>query len=84
MKSQLVDHMKEHAGMTAAAADTALEAVAAAVLHVSSNPAGARIPGLGTFKVKERAARVGRNPRTGEPVNIPERSVLTFKEAGRG
>lgn len=38
-----------------------------------------RIYGLGTFKVVERAARKGRNPKTGEPVDIPAKTVVKFK-----
>ena len=37
------------------------------------------IPGIGAFKVKDCAARVGRNPKTGEPVNIPAKKKVTFK-----
>ena len=40
-----------------------------------------RSGGFGTFEVKERAARVGRNPKTKEPVNIPASKHPTFKEA---
>lgn len=37
------------------------------------------IPGLGTFKHVVRAARTSRNPKTGEPIQVPEKTVLTFK-----
>lgn len=40
-----------------------------------------RLPGLGTLEVVDRAARTGRNPQTGEPVEIPARSVVKFKPA---
>ena len=40
-----------------------------------------RVKGLGTFKAVERAARVGRNPKTGEPVEIPARKVIKFVPA---
>ena len=39
------------------------------------------IAAFGTFKVKTRKARKGRNPRTGESVDIPEKKVITFKAA---
>jgi DNA-binding protein HU-beta len=39
------------------------------------------IRGFGTFKMKDSPARVGRNPRTGEAVEIPARSTLTFRAA---
>ena len=38
-----------------------------------------RLVGFGTFHKKDRKARLGRNPKTGEPVDIPERTVVTFK-----
>jgi nucleoid DNA-binding protein len=38
-----------------------------------------QIQGFGTFKIKTRAARTSRNPRTGEPVQVEEKQVLTFK-----
>ena len=37
------------------------------------------IRGFGTFKVRERRARLGRNPRTGDPVRVPARAVPVFK-----
>jgi integration host factor subunit alpha len=40
------------------------------------------ISGFGKFQVKEKNARRGRNPSTGEPMNIPERKVVTFKLSG--
>ncbi len=40
-----------------------------------------RFPGFGTFKILKRKPRVGRNPRTGEPVNIPARTVPRFTPA---
>ena len=39
------------------------------------------IPGFGTFQMKVRAARTGRNPRTGDPIQIPATKVVTFKPA---
>jgi len=40
-----------------------------------------KVPGLGTFKLVTRAARSGRNPHTGEAMEIPEKMVLKFKAA---
>lgn len=40
-------------------------------------------PGFGTFTVKERAARVGRNPQNKEPINIPASKTVGFKPAGK-
>ena len=40
-----------------------------------------KVDGLGTFKVATRAARVGKNPLTGETINIPAKKTVTFKPA---
>lgn len=84
MKKYIIERMREQAGMTEADASKALDAVAEAVTHVANRDGMARVPGLGTFKVKQRAARQGRNPMTGEPVAIAARKVLAFKEAKGG
>lgn len=41
------------------------------------------IPGVGTFRAVERAARTARNPRTGEPVQVPARKALVFKASSK-
>lgn len=84
MKKSIIAHMRENGGMTADQADTALASVTAAVSAVANRDGMARIPGFGTFKVKERAERMGRNPRTGETVKIAASKALTFKEAKGG
>jgi DNA-binding protein HU-beta len=84
MKKDIVAHMRENAGMTVDQADAALTAVVAAVKDVAARSTGARIPGLGTFKVKTRAERTARNPKTGETVRVAAREALTFKEAKGG
>ena len=43
----------------------------------------AKISGFGNFEVRTKSARPGRNPRTGEPVTIPPRRVITFKTSGQ-
>lgn len=84
MKKDIIAHMRSSANMTAAEAENALEAVAHAVSSVANTNGSARIPGFGTFKVKDRAGKVARNPRTGEAINVPARRVMTFKEAKGG
>ena len=41
----------------------------------------ARVDGFGTFKLAERAARIAKNPRTGEEVQVPAKKTVTFKPA---
>jgi len=49
------------------------------VIAVGLEKDNVQLPGLGTFKRKTLQAREGRNPRTGEPIHIPERIVVRFK-----
>jgi nucleoid DNA-binding protein len=84
MKREIIAHMREKTGMTAHDADFALAAAVEAISTVANRDGSARVPGFGTFKVKNRAARTGRNPRTGEAVQIAASRALTFKEAKGG
>ncbi len=81
-KQDLIDAVSEKAGLTkkdtAAVVDTILETI------VDSLKRGEKVAfvGFGTFEAKTRKAREGRNPATGESIQIPERTVPAFK-AGR-
>lgn len=81
MKREIIAHMREKAGMTADEAEKALSSVVGAVKAVAERDGSARIPDFGTFTVKQRAERMGRNPMTGEPVRVAAKQALTFKEA---
>jgi integration host factor beta subunit len=78
-KADLVDEIAERTGLTkkdvAETVDEFLNAVARALetgKHIE-------IRGFGTFKVKDRKARIARNPRTGDAVQVPARRVPVFK-----
>lgn len=62
-------------------AETEILTQAAEIIHRETGADGTKITvkDLGTFKRVLKAARVGRNPKTGESVQIPAKSVLTFK-----
>jgi len=81
-KQDLIDVVSEKAGLTkkdtAAVVDTILDSI------VESLKRGEKVSfvGFGTFEAKTRKAREGRNPATGETINIPARVVPSFK-AGR-
>jgi DNA-binding protein HU-beta len=79
-KSDLVNHMADKAGISKASAADALDALVAAI---EDGIAGGsmRVPGLGTFTKRHRAARTGRNPRTGEPIQIAASYSVGFKAA---
>ncbi|NPB08435.1 MAG: HU family DNA-binding protein [Aquificae bacterium] len=80
-KAELVAKIAEKAGITKKEADAAVKAFVEAIHELFKKEESLRIPGLGTFKVVVRKARKGRNPRTGQVINIPARKVLTFKPA---
>ena len=80
-KAELVAKMAEKAGITKKEADAALKAFVEAINELFQKEENLRLPGLGTFKVTVRKARKGRNPRTGDVIEIPARKVLTFKPA---
>ena len=80
-KAELVAKIAESAGITKKEADAVLKAFVEAMNELFKKEEMLRIPGLGTFKVVVRSARKGRNPRTGEEIEIPARKMLAFKPA---
>jgi DNA-binding protein HU-beta len=58
-----------------------VDAVFATIKDALAADGGFSFPGFGTFKVKTRAARKGRNPRTGAVINIAASKTVTFKPA---
>ena len=78
-KSDLVAKIAEKADITKTAADAALVALAEIVGEELKADEKVALPGLGTFAVKERAARTGRNPHTGETIEIAAAKVPSFK-----
>ena len=82
-KKSLADDLAEKYGLTKKDAETAVNAVFGAIGDALAKGDSVQLIGFGTFGVKERAAREGRNPRTGETVKIAASKVPTFK-AGKG
>lgn len=82
-KAELVDHLAEQTDITKATAQRVLSAMLDAITTTLQSGKSITFPGFGTFSVKPRAARVGRNPKTGEPINIEASNVPSFK-AGKG
>jgi len=78
-KSELVDTIAESAELTKVSATKALEAVVASITSALKDGEQVVLVGFGTFGVKDRAARTGRNPKTGEPLQIPAARVPSFK-----
>lgn len=78
-KNDLVAAMAAKTGLTKTACDQALDALSELIIETTTNGDTVRLPKLGTFKAKDRAARAARNPRTGETITVEARRVLTFK-----
>ena len=82
-KANLVDMLASKTGMTKKDASDALDSVLDAIMDALSKGDKVTITGFGTFEVRQRKARVGRNPQTGEEITIPARKVAAFR-AGKG
>ena len=82
-KNDLVDAVAERTALAKSDAARAVEAVLGAVTEALQKGEAVTISGFGTFATKTRAARTGRNPRTGEAIAIPASRVPGFK-AGKG
>lgn len=78
-RAELIDLIADKAELTKAAAAKALDAVLEGVTVSLQKGDPVVIVNFGTFTVKERAARLGRNPSTGEKININAAKVVGFK-----
>jgi DNA-binding protein HU-beta len=78
-KSELVASVAEAAELTKKDAEKAVNAVFASVQKALVEDDKVQIIGFGTFEVRTRAARKGRNPQTGETIDIPESKNPVFK-----
>lgn len=78
-KDELVNAVANQAGISKAQANTAVNALTDAVSSALSKGDSVTLTGFGTFSVSHRAARQGRNPRTGETLQIPAMDVPRFK-----
>ena len=77
-KSELIDHIATQSDLSKAAAARALDATIEAVTRTLKKGGKVQVVGFGTFEVSKRAARTGRNPRTGEAVEINAAKVPKF------
>lgn len=78
-KSQLIDKIAEGADISKAAAGRALDAFIASVTESLQQGDAVALVGFGTFDVRERAARTGRNPQTGKEIEISAAKVPVFR-----
>jgi DNA-binding protein HU-beta len=82
-KQDLIASVAEGADLSKSDAGAAVEAVLDAITNAMKSGDDVRLVGFGTFSVAARAASEGRNPRTGEKIQIPASKQPKFK-AGKG
>ncbi|MGF1607903.1 MAG: HU family DNA-binding protein [Kiloniellales bacterium] len=83
-KTDLIDYVAENTGLSKKQASEAFDAAMEAIEHsiADARPGESiRVPGLGTFTVRQRKARMGRNPQTGAAIQIPASRSVGFKAA---
>jgi DNA-binding protein HU-beta len=77
-KAELIDAVAEKAGTSKADAERAVDAFFEVVVDNAKKGDKVAWPGFGSFSTTRRAARTGRNPQTGAPVNVPASTALKF------
>ena len=78
-KSELVTSIATKSGLTAEQATQALNSLTETISETLVNGEEVTLIGFGTFKVTQRQAKTGRNPQTGETINIPAKKAPVFK-----
>ncbi|NIU85091.1 MAG: integration host factor subunit alpha [Candidatus Thorarchaeota archaeon] len=82
-KADLVEIIFEKVGLSKKEAQDIIEIIFDTIKHSFVEGESVKIPGFGTFNVRKKAARRGRNPQTGEELEIAPRRVLTFKASNQ-
>jgi DNA-binding protein HU-beta len=79
--ADLIDHVVSEAGVEKSTARKAIDAVFAGIVEAARKGEEVNLTGFGKFKVKDSPARQGRNPSTGEPMEIAASKKLSFSAA---
>jgi DNA-binding protein HU-beta len=79
--SELIEHVATHAGLEKTQARKAVDALVSAITSAAKGGDSVALSGFGQFKVKDTPARQGRNPATGEPIEIAAARKLVFAPA---
>lgn len=80
-KTQLIDQIAKETGLTKKNVGEVVDAVFASMANSLAAGEAVQIAGFGNFAVKERAARAGRNPKTGETIQIAASRAAAFSPA---
>ncbi|SMF24484.1 DNA-binding protein HU-beta [Alteromonadaceae bacterium Bs31] len=78
-KAGLIDAAQQAAGLSKLQADDAVSAVFEQITNALARGESVQLLGFGSFHVKQRAARQGKNPQTGQAIHIPAKTHVTFK-----
>ena len=78
-KTELINEVANKTGLTKKDAEKAVSAVIESITDAMSMGDKVQLVGFGTFEVRDRAAREGKNPATGETISIPATKVPAFK-----
>lgn len=78
-KAELADRVYEKVGLSRKEAVEMIETLFATMKNILSEGESIKITGFGTFLVRKKASRRGRNPKTGVEIEITQRKVVTFK-----
>lgn len=78
-KAELINSVSEQAELSKKDATQAVDAVFDTIFNALKTGDTVQLIGFGNFEVRDRAARTGRNPQTGEEIEIPESKVPAFK-----
>lgn len=80
-KQELINKIADEMDLTKGYAEQAYNVVVGSISEALADGEDVSLPGLGKFKVKERPARTSRNPKTGESVAVPAKTVVKFTPA---
>ena len=78
-KAEIIEAIAKDAGLTKKAAGDALEAAVAAIKKGIKKDKALSLPDFGTFKLRQRKARIGRNPQTGKEIQIKASKTVGFR-----
>lgn len=78
-KFELIEHIASNADVSKASAARMVESFISAVTRQVKRGEDVRLVGFGTFQLRKRAARAGRNPRTGDTIRIKSKRAVVFK-----
>lgn len=82
-KNELINNIASKSGLTKKDVETVVSGVLEEITSALSNKDKVQFVGFGTFETRERSSRTGRNPQTGEAIEIPASTVPAFKAGNK-